>query len=206
VLVSPAELEKHGVELFDCDRGGDVTFHGPGQLVAYPIFDLHGFPSNQPTRKALGAIEYVRRLEEVLIRTCASFDILTERVKGLTGVWTQEQPSRPQAKIAAIGVHISRAVTSHGFALNVNTDLDYFNLIVPCGITAKPVTSMKRELGRELDFQQVVSAAARNFADVFATGVEFATSLDDLGRKVGVPMRPPSELQRLHNEEESCWA
>jgi lipoyl(octanoyl) transferase len=206
VLVSPAELEKHGVELFDCDRGGDVTFHGPGQLVAYPIFDLHGFPSNQPTRKTLGAIEYVRRLEEVLIRTCASFDILTERVEGLTGVWTQEQPSRPQAKIAAIGVHISRAVTSHGFALNVNTDLDYFNLIVPCGITAKPVTSMKRELGRELDFQQVVSAAARNFADVFATGVEFATSLDDLGRKVGVPMRPPSELQRLHNEEESCWA
>jgi lipoyl(octanoyl) transferase len=148
----------------------------------------------------------VRRLEEVLIRTCAAFDIPTARVKGLTGVWTQGLESTPQAKIAAIGVHISRAVTSHGFALNVNTDLDYFNLIIPCGITAKPVTSMQRELGRTLDFQQVTAAAARNFAEVFATDVEFVHNLDDLGHKVGVPVRPPAELQRLRNEEESYWA
>ena len=206
VLASRADLEHKAVEIFECDRGGDVTFHGPGQLVAYPIFDLRGFPSPNGTRKTLGAIEYVRRLEEVLIRTCAQFDIPTERVKGLTGVWIEAQESKPQAKIAAIGVHISRAVTSHGFALNVNTDLDYFNLIIPCGISAKPVTSMQRELGRELDFQQVISAAARSFADVFATEVEFGNHLDDLARKVGVPMRPPNELQRLHNEEESHWA
>jgi lipoyl(octanoyl) transferase len=206
VLVSPEQLAGKGVELFECDRGGDVTFHGPGQLVAYPIFDLHGFPSSQPARKTLGAIEYVRRLEEVLIRTCAAFDIATDRVKGLTGVWTRENDAKPQAKIAAIGVHISRGVTSHGFALNVNTDLNYFNLIVPCGIASKPVTSMENELGRKVDFQQVLAAAARSFSEVFATEVAFVRSLDDLGRKVGVPMRPPAELQRLHNEEESYWA
>ena len=205
VLVSPRQLEREGVELFECDRGGDVTFHGPGQLVAYPIFDLHGFPSKQSTRKTLGAIEYVRRLEEVLIRTCAADDIPTERVKGLTGVWTRERESKPQAKIAAIGVHISRGVTSHGFALNVNTNLDYFKLIVPCGITAKPVTSMEKELSRRVDLNQVAAAAARNFAEVFETDLEFVRTLDDLGHKVGVPMRPPNELQRVHKQEESYW-
>ena len=206
VLVSPQHLQARGVELFECDRGGDVTFHGPGQLVAYPIFDLHGIPSTQGTRKTLGAIEFVRRLEEVLIRTCAAFDIPTERVKGLTGVWTQERESKPQAKIAAIGVHISRGVTSHGLALNVNTDLDYFDLIIPCGIASKPVTSMEHELERKVDFELVLAAAARSFAEVFGTEVDFVSNLDDLGRKVGVPMRPPAELQRLHNEEESYWA
>jgi lipoyl(octanoyl) transferase len=154
----------------------------------------------------LGAIEYVRRLEEVLIRTCEAFHISTERVKGLTGVWTQAQPSQPQAKIAAIGVHISRAVTSHGFALNVNTDLTWFNLIIPCGITSKPVTSMQQQLGHEVDFQRVIAAAACSFAEVFAADVEFVNSLDDLARKVGVPVRPPNELQRLHREEKSYWA
>ncbi|HVO63471.1 MAG TPA: lipoyl(octanoyl) transferase LipB [Terriglobales bacterium] len=206
VLASDGQLATRGVELFECDRGGDVTFHGPGQLVAYPIFDLHGFPSTQGTRKTLGAIEYVRRLEEVLIRTCAEFEIPTERVPGLTGVWTRERDGKPQAKIAAIGVHISHAVTSHGFALNVNTDLACFNLIIPCGITSKPVTSMQQELGHEVDFQQVIAVTARHFAEVFATDLEFVSNLDDLGRKVGVPMRPPAELQRLHKEEESYWA
>jgi lipoyl(octanoyl) transferase len=205
VLVSSEQLENKGVEVFECDRGGDVTFHGPGQLVAYPIFDLRGFPSAQGARKSLGVIEFVRRLEEVLIRTCAAFDIPTERVRGLTGVWTREGEAKPQAKIAAIGVHISRAVTSHGFALNVNTDLDYFKFIIPCGITSKPVTSMEKELGGKVDFQQVLAVAARSFAEVFATEVEFVSSLDELGRKVGVPLRPPAELQRLH-EEESYWA
>lgn len=205
VLASHDQLISRGVELFECDRGGDVTFHGPGQLVAYPIFDLRGFPSTAGTRKTLGAIEYVRRLEEVLIRTCAAFDILTDRVKGLTGVWTGEHESKPQAKIAAIGVHISRSVTSHGFALNVNTDLDYFNLIIPCGLPSKPVTSMQKELGRPIDFDQVTSTAAHQFEEVFETDLEFVSSLDELSRKVGVPMRPPSELQQLHKEEETYW-
>jgi lipoyl(octanoyl) transferase len=206
ILASSQQLQERAIEIFECDRGGDVTFHGPGQLVAYPIFDLHGFRSTLAHRKTLGAIEYVRRLEEVLIRTCADFGILTERVPGLTGVWTQAHESKPQAKIAAIGVHISRGVTSHGFALNVNTDLDYFQLIVPCGITSKPVTSMSEELGRAVDLQRVMHASARNFVEVFETEVEFVATLDELGRRVGVPMRPPAELQRLHKEEESYRA
>ncbi len=205
VLASVGQLATKGVEIFECDRGGDVTFHGPGQLVAYPIFDLRGFPSPQQRRNTLGAIEYVRRLEEVLIRTCAAFDIPTQRVPGLTGVWTEERESKPQAKIAAIGVHISRAVTSHGFALNVNTDLTYFDLIIPCGITSKPVTSLQRELDCVVDSQRVISVAAHSFTEVFQADVEFVGSLDELGRRVGVPMRPPAELQRLHNDEESYW-
>ncbi len=154
VLLSHEELDRRGVELFETDRGGDVTFHGPGQLVGYPIFDLHGFPSKAGTStlKYLGAVDYVRRIEEVLIRTCLDFKIPTKRVPGLTGVWTDwasKPEAQPEAKIAAIGVHISRSVTSHGFALNVNTDLSYFNLIVPCGIENKPVTSLAEELGEE---------------------------------------------------------
>ena len=168
IVASPELLAQRGVEVFESDRGGDVTFHGPGQLVGYPIFDLRAIATPDGKRKTLGAIDYVRRLEEVLIRTCADFGIPTTRICGLTGVWTSPQALSPraqqnnslancpaesrdlasplEAKIAAIGVHISRAVTSHGFALNVNTDLDYFNLIIPCGITTKPVTSMAKEL------------------------------------------------------------
>ena len=119
VLAPPEFLAQQGVELFDIDRGGDVTFHGPGQLIAYPIFDLRSFEPK------VGAVEYVRRLEEVLIRTCSDFGVGTQRIKGLTGVWTYALPDKPEAKIAAIGVHISRSVTTHGFALNVSTDLDF---------------------------------------------------------------------------------
>ncbi len=131
VLAPPEFLAQRGVELFDIDRGGDVTFHGPGQLIAYPIFDLRSFEPK------VGAVEYVRRLEEVLIRTCSDFGIGTQRIKGLTGVWTYALRNKPEAKIAAIGVHISRGVTTHGFALNVSTDLDFFSLIVPCGLTGQ---------------------------------------------------------------------
>src|SRR5882762_11460047 len=184
VLLPAEQLALSGVEVFECDRGGDVTFHGPGQLVGYPIFDLRGYATPDGKRKTLGAIDYVRRLEEVLIRTCADFSISTKRVPGLTGVWTndvgpgsfgsaQDRPRpgqdgsetrphtslpRTESKIAAIGVHISRSVTSHGFALNVNTDLSFFNLIIPCGITSRPVTSMQKELGRELDLASVVGS------------------------------------------------
>jgi lipoyl(octanoyl) transferase len=145
-------------------------------------------------------VDYVRRLEEVLIHTCGGFGIPTQRVPGLTGVWTQNEPS---AKIAALGVHISRSVTSHGFALNVNTDLSYFNLIVPCGITAKPVTSMAKELGRELDLAAVAESVSRIFGSVFASQMLWVETIDALlGNGVGIPMKAPDELRRLHGEDE----
>jgi lipoyl(octanoyl) transferase len=224
VIASAEQLAAHGVEIFECDRGGDVTFHGPGQIVGYPIFDLRGFTSTAAKRETLGALEFVRRLEEVLIRTCADFRISTERVTGLTGVWTDPDPSGPeivgtptgsetrlhtglgQAKIAAIGVHISRGVTSHGFALNVNTDLDYFDLIIPCGITSKPVTSMAKQLGQNLALQEVAHSISRNFGRVFESQMLWLEALDSLlGHSVGVPMKPPSELQKLHGEEDVFW-
>ncbi len=231
VVASPEFLTQRGVELFECDRGGDVTFHGPGQIVGYPIFDLRGFATPDGKRKTLGVIEFVRRLEEVLIRTCADFAIPTKRVPGLTGVWTNPNPlsSRAEendsqnrslesrdlgfdvfteAKLAAIGVHISRFVTSHGFALNVNTDLSYFNLIIPCGITTKPVTSMRQQLDKELDPNAVVESISRNFGVVFQSQILWVETLDALlGRAVGVPMKPPSELRQLHKEEDDAtWA
>jgi lipoyl(octanoyl) transferase len=210
VIASPEQLVKRGVELFECDRGGDVTFHGPGQLVAYPIFDLRGFPSTAGKRSTLGAVEYVRRLEEVLIRTCADYGIPAKRVPGLTGVWTDHTSlnhTSEESKIAAIGVHISRGVTSHGLALNVNTDLNYFNLIVPCGITAKPVTSMAKELNRQFALQEVAHAVSRNFGLVFDSQILWLETLDALlGETVGVPLKPPAELRKLHKEEDTFRA
>ena len=217
VLTSPEALAARGVEVYECDRGGDVTFHGPGQIVGYPIFDLRGF-SRQPSavrhqedadptseslpswRKTLGAVDYVRRLEEVLIRTCADFGIPAKRVAGLTGAWTE---AAPEAKIAAIGVHISRAVTSHGFALNVNNDLSFFDLIVPCGIAARPVTSMQKELCREIDPALVAQSLSRNFGTVFGVQILWLASLDALlSEAVGVPMKEPEEIRRLRKEDE----
>jgi len=224
VLASTDALAARGVEVFECDRGGDVTFHGPGQLVGYPIFDLRGFSSQpsavsrQPglsgttvdptsaTRKTLGAVDYVRRLEEVLIRTCGDFGIPARRVRGLTGVWTQsdrELADFVEKKIAALGVHISRSVTSHGFALNVNTDLDFFNLIVPCGIATKPVTSMQKELGRNLDLRDVANAVSRNFGTVFGSQMLWVETVDALlGNSVGVPIKVPATLRQLHGEDD----
>jgi lipoyl(octanoyl) transferase len=202
ILASPELLAQRGVEVFECDRGGDVTFHGPGQLVAYPILDLRGFPSDSATRKSLGVVEYVRRLEEVLIRSCADFKIPAKRISGLTGVWTD-----PDAKIAALGVHISRAVTSHGIALNVNTDLTFFNLIIPCGIESKPVTSMQKELSREIPLQDVAHALSRNFSSVFASQILWLDSFDALlGKNLGVPMKPPENLRKLRGEDDPAWA
>src|ERR1700683_1506553 len=236
VIASPEILAQRGVELFECDRGGDVTFHGPGQLVGYPIFDLRAHSggaadASSAPRKHLGAVEFVRRLEEVLIRTCADFAIETKRICGLTGVWTnpislssraEENDSKnrslesrdpllagatTEAKLAAIGVHISRSVTSHGFALNVNTDLSYFNLIIPCGITAKPVTSMHQELGRELDPNAVAESISRNFGVVFQSQILWVDTLDAfLGRTVGVPLRTPDELRKRHPQDDTAWA
>lgn len=222
VIAAPEKLAEHGVEIFETDRGGDVTFHGPGQIVGYPIFDLRGLPSADGTRRALGAVEYVRRLEEVLIRTCADFGIPTRRISGLTGVWTtsdyvgpdapvpaveQSSTEFPEAKIAALGVHISRAVTSHGFALNVNSDLDYFKLIIPCGISSKPVTSMAKELNRPVPLQDVAHSISRNFGVVFQAQMLWLDDLDSLLKtSVGVPMKVPSELRQIHKEEDTFWA
>ena len=222
ILASPESLVERGVEVFECDRGGDVTFHGPGQLVGYPIFDLRGLPSADGKHKTMGAIEYVRRLEEVLIRTCADFGIATGRICGLTGVWTAPDeasaiapgPNPAEAKIAAIGVHISRAVTSHGFALNVDTDLSYFDLIVPCGITSKPVTSMAKELRRKLSIEAVAQSVSRNFGFVFQAQMLWLESIDALtGEATDVPLKVPEELRKLHREkvgkekeEDTFWA
>ena len=215
VLASADALAARGVEVFECDRGGDVTFHGPGQLVGYPIFDLRGYSSQlsavsseleppRAQRKTLGAVDYVRRLEEVLIRTCGDFGIPTRRVAGLTGAWTETEPS---AKIAAIGVHISRSVTSHGFALNVNTNLGYFNLIVPCGIAAKPVTSMQKELGRELNLEDVAHSISRDFGTVFGGQMLWLETIDALlGNSVGVPMKVPENLRRMQGDNDVSTA
>ena len=273
VVASPELLQQRGVELFECDRGGDVTFHGPGQIVGYPIFDLRGLTtevvadtsSAEPKRKTMGVIEFVRRLEDVLMRTCADFGIPAKRVPGLTGVWTdpavttdhvgadafvrpversstaaadsvtqlgtednhkdhdrkdddfsrslREAEGHPaaapavEAKLAAIGVHISRFVTSHGFALNANTDLSYFNLIIPCGISAKPVTSMQQQLSRELDLKAVSESISRNFGVVFQSQILWVDTIDALlGRTVGVPMQVPENLRRIHKEDDVSWA
>ena len=153
VLVPADELARQGVELVETGRGGDVTFHGPGQLVGYPILDL------DPDRRDVH--RYVRDLEEVLIQVAASFGIVAGRQPGLTGAWVGNE------KLAAIGVRISRWVTSHGFALNVATDLRHFDLIVPCGIRDKGVTSLERLLDRRVAMAEVESATVAAFAAVF---------------------------------------
>jgi len=225
VVASSELLARRGVELFECDRGGDVTFHGPGQIVGYPIFDLRGFAAPGGRRKTLGVIEFVRRLEDVLMRTCADFAIATKRVPGLTGVWTEvntsnahvetaasavrrSEASRPEhnaeAKLAAIGVHISRFVTSHGFALNVNTDLSYFDLIVPCGISTKPVTSMERQLGRRLNLDAVAESISRNFGVVFQSQILWVETLDTLfGRAVSESSNAATEQSQLGDQMDS---
>jgi lipoyl(octanoyl) transferase len=214
ILASAESLAERGVEVSECDRGGDVTFHGPGQLVGYPIFDLRGLPSADGQHKTMGAIEYVRALEQVLIRTCADFGIATGRICGLTGVWTVPGPAGPmasgphpgEAKIAAIGVHISRAVTSHGFALNVDTDLGYFDLIVPCGISSKPVTSMAKELSRKLSLAAVAQSVSRNFGMVFQAQMLWLESIDALRGEASdapqdVPLKIPHELRPLRRQK-----
>ena len=158
LLASEDVLRRSGIAFHHTDRGGDVTYHGPGQVVGYPILDLREWKRD--------VAAYVRAIEQVLIDTLAGFGITADRIPGWTGVWVE------QKKVAAIGVHISRWITSHGFALNHTTDLSYFQYIVPCGLS-KPVTSMA-ELGCRASRAQVVAALARSFTEIFHREMEMA--------------------------------
>ena len=153
VLLPAEALRERGFEVFETGRGGDVTYHGPGQAVGYPILDL------SPDRRDVH--RYIRDLEEVMIRTCADYGLAASRVTGLTGTWLGDE------KIGAIGVRIARWVTSHGFAFNVGTDLSAFDLIVPCGIRGRGVTSLERKLGRPVPLDEVMDRLAASFASVF---------------------------------------
>jgi lipoyl(octanoyl) transferase len=218
ILVSDELLARRRVELHEINRGGDVTYHGPGQLVGYPILDLRSFSPR------LGAVEYVRRLEEVLIRACASYGVVTERVSRRTGVWTVPGGSIPEKKIAAIGVHISRGITSHGFALNVTTDLRDFDLIVPCGIADRSVTILENEIDLAIhpipSLEEAGNTVARHFGAVFGHQVLWRNSVNDLLDDAGeptpddrrkiipedTPLSIPSALKRLRGQEETLLA
>jgi lipoyl(octanoyl) transferase len=248
VVASDEFLAARGVELYEINRGGDVTYHGPGQLVGYPIFDLRGeWPGKRgPGYRFLGPVDFVRMMEEALIRTCADFGVLTKHIPGCTGIWTfggQPQPAelagdpggspdsasttsesappqnchpersaagaqskdlrfssagcpvqaplgrdpKPERKLAAIGIHVSQGVTSHGFALNVTTDLRDFEWIVPCGIRDRGVTSLELESpALEADpataptMERAANSAARNFGRVFERQILASDSLDEL--------------------------
>ncbi len=159
VLMSEDELLKNNIEFFKTNRGGDITFHGLQQIVGYPIVDLEKFYTD------IG--KYLRNIEEVVIMTLAEFGIIAGRSNGETGVWIDAELQGKERKICAIGVRCSRWITMHGFALNVNTDLSYFNNIIPCGIVNKQVTSMEKELGKKVNYEEVKKSIKNNFARMF---------------------------------------
>jgi lipoyl(octanoyl) transferase len=164
ILISEPEMLKKGIQFFRTNRGGDITFHGPGQVVGYPVLDLERFYTD------IG--RYLRELEEVIIRSLAGFGITGKRSKGETGVWIDPDVPGRERKICAMGVRCSRWVTMHGFALNVNTDLQYFDHIIPCGIVNKQVTSMSRELGRDIEMEAVKKSIRENFEKVFSSKLQ----------------------------------
>ena len=226
VLASDEMLARRGVALHEINRGGDVTYHGPGQLVGYPIFDLRSLLNGKGGR--LGPVDFVRMMEEALIRLCGAFGVRAGRIAGLTGVWcglheladgrhsARPAPVNPVAeerKIAAIGIHVSRGITSHGFAFNVTTDLRDFQLINPCGITDKPVTSLEREIPEGVNLpglEEMAHQASRQFGQVFAQQVLALESLDALRARAAkpempaedTPLRIPTEVERLHGDPE----
>ena len=163
MLINSIQLRTKHADFFKVDRGGDITFHGPGQWVVYPIFDLEYW--------GIGVKEYVARLEEIVISTLASYGICGERLAGATGVWLDAHTPVAR-KICAVGVKCSRYVTMHGFALNVNTDLDYFNYIHPCGFVDKGVTSIQKELGTQVDMTDVQQRLTSQFVSVFEQELE----------------------------------
>jgi lipoyl(octanoyl) transferase len=179
ILVSDEWLASHGVGLHEVNRGGDVTYHGPGQLVGYPIFDLRGeWPGKRGPH--LGPVDFVRLMEEALIRTCTEFGVMAKRIPKCTGVWTFGETH--EKKLAAIGVHVSQGVTSHGFALNVTTDLRDFDWIVPCGIRDRGVTSLEQEAkaGMEPTMERAIHATARNFGFVLQRQMVWCETLEQL--------------------------
>jgi lipoyl(octanoyl) transferase len=217
VLATDEMLAARGVTLHEINRGGDVTYHGPGQLVGYPIFDLRSL--RNPKGARLGPVDFVRLMEESLIRFCGVYGVLAGRICGLTGVWCGLDPAKdsteslsqslPGRKIGAIGIHVSRGVTSHGFAFNITTDPRDFLLINPCGITDRPVTSLQIEMGsRKTEVPSLEAAAeqvSRQFGLVFGDQVLAVESLDALRAQAAAPIFPaedtplqiPAEIERL---------
>lgn len=179
ILASDDLLRERGVEVHEINRGGDVTYHGPGQLVGYPIIDLRG---DLPGKRGphLGPVDFVRLLEEALIRTCGEFGVPAQRITKRTGVWTLAGGSIPEKKLAAIGVHVSQGVTSHGFALNVTPDLRDFGCIIPCGIRDREVTSLELEANTVPTMAQAINATARSVGRVFERQMLWSESLDQL--------------------------
>jgi len=159
LLLSESQLAEKGIEFYKINRGGDITYHGPGQIVGYPILDLDYFFTD--------IHRYVRYIEEAVIRTLAEYDIEGTRIEGMSGVWLKADATRPDRKICAIGIHLSRWVTMHGFAFNIQTDLQYFNYIIPCGITNKTVTSLEKELGKKVALEEVREKLNKHFSDLF---------------------------------------
>ena len=216
VLASNALLASRGVTLHAINRGGDVTYHGPGQLVGYPIFDLRSLQNDAGGR--LGPVDFVRRMEEALIRLCGVYGVRAGRIAGLTGAWcglSGQGGAGPERKIGAIGIHVSRGITSHGFAFNVTTDLRDFQLIHPCGITDKPVTSLEREMEDASclpSLEVIAHQAARQFGQVFSEQILAAESLYALRDQAAAgrpgmageepPLSIPREVERLEDERE----
>jgi lipoyl(octanoyl) transferase len=159
LLLNYIQLQAKNAQFYHTNRGGDITYHGPGQLVGYPILSLNHLK--------MGLRDYIYALEEVIIKSIAAFGIKGERLNGATGVWLDVENVRNTRKICAIGVRSSHWVTMHGFALNINTDLSYFNHINPCGYTDKQVTSIEKESGRMVDFEEVGKEVLRNFCEIF---------------------------------------
>jgi lipoyl(octanoyl) transferase len=223
ILVSDQLLADRGITVHEINRGGDVTYHGPGQLVGYPIFDLRSLQS--PNGGRLGPVDFVRLMEEALIQLCDVYGIRAGRIAGLTGVWCGSGDARQHSskglpppgdsrKIGAIGIHVSRGITSHGFAFNVTTDLDFFRLINPCGITDRPVTSLAREIADPAAvpaLEEIACQAAHQFGLVFGEQILAIASLDDLRAQEQLaapqvpqvpedtPIQIPPEVERLHD-------
>jgi len=245
ILASTELLARCGVTLHEINRGGDVTYHGPGQLIGYPIFDLRSLRSselNSPDHGSrLGPVDFVRLMEEALIRLCGEFGVETGRICGLTGVWCgipQSQdssegeqctapkglpPAGRERKIAAIGIHVARGVTSHGFAFNIATDLSGFTLINPCGITDRPVTSLEREVASPQSLpslESIAHRAARQFGLIFGEQILALESLDVLRAQANsgpaaqpeppvrefpaqdTPLQIPPEIERLRRAKD----
>jgi lipoyl(octanoyl) transferase len=220
VLASDDLLVQRGVTLHEINRGGDVTYHGPGQLVGYPIFDLRSLVNGKGGR--LGPVDFVRMMEEALIRLCGVYGVRATRIAGLTGVWCpadaglldEDMAAGKSRKIGAIGIHVSRGITSHGFAFNVKTDLRDFQLINPCGITDKPVTSLEHEIPEGVSLprlEEIGHQAARQFGQVFGQQVLAVENLDALRAQAAAktipaedtPLQVPAEVRRLHGDPES---